>query len=68
MTWLDRRTLVQWRRDRTIIRKWRGVAWREMQSHWEHQLPDCPVIVVVNKQEQQQRRDARLAGELTNGR
>ena len=62
MTWLDRRTLVQRRKDGTVIRKWRGVEWRAMRTQWEHQLPDCQVIIVVNKQEQQQRRDARLEG------
>ena len=67
MSWLDKRTLVQRRKDGTILRHWRGVEWRSMRTHWEHQLPDCPVIIVVNKQEQQQRRDARLAAEETYG-
>jgi hypothetical protein len=60
MTWLDKRTLVQRRANRTIIRKWRGKDWRAMRTQWEHQLPTCPVIIVVNKQEQQQRHEARL--------
>ena len=58
MTWLDRRTLVQRRQNGEIVRKWRGVDWRAVRTQWEHQLPDCPVIIVVNRQEQQQRRDA----------
>ena len=67
MSWLDRRTLVQRRKDGTFIRKWRGVEWRAMRTQWEHQLPDCPVRIIVNKQEQQQRRNARLAAEETYG-
>lgn len=62
--WHDKRTLVQRRPNGMLIRKWRGVEWRAMREHWEHQLPHCPVRVVVNKQEQQQRRELRLNGEL----
>jgi hypothetical protein len=65
LAWLDRRTLVQRRADHSIIRKWRGVDWRAKRAQWEYQLPDCPVIIVINKQEQQQRREARLLVEAT---